>query len=209
MRVALLGATGRTGRHVLTTLLDHGHDVVVLVRDPTALGTHADEVEVVTGDSRDAAVLARLVGGADAVLSALGPSGREPALHRDTATALTEVMGRSGVHRFVGISGAGVDAPGDQKSRRDRLISTLLQRLGGQVVTDKPAELAVWLGSPLRWTLVRPPRLNDGPATGRVEHHAHRSARRTTMTRADLGLFVVRVLEEDLYPRQAPLVANA
>ena len=42
MRVAVLGSTGETGREVVTALLDAGHIVTALVRDPTRLPvTHA------------------------------------------------------------------------------------------------------------------------------------------------------------------------
>ena len=37
MRVAVLGATGETGREVVTALLDAGHTVTALVRDPARL----------------------------------------------------------------------------------------------------------------------------------------------------------------------------
>jgi uncharacterized protein YbjT (DUF2867 family) len=35
MKVALTGATGYIGSHVLTELQDHGHEVTALVRDDT------------------------------------------------------------------------------------------------------------------------------------------------------------------------------
>ncbi|MDT0166425.1 NAD(P)H-binding protein [Actinotalea sp. AC32] len=207
MRIALLGATGRTGAHVLDRALDAGHEVTALVRDPARLARR-DGVEVVVGDARDRDALARLVAGADVVVSALGPVAKDPTLHQETARTLVEVMTAAGVRRFVGISGAGVDVPGDRKSRRDRLISALIQRVGGAVVADKPAELAVWVSSGLDWTLVRPPRLVDGPATGRVEHDAHRSPRRTRITRADLARFLVDQVTDSRYLGAAPLVAE-
>ncbi|NCV23222.1 MAG: hypothetical protein EBV45_14930, partial [Chloroflexi bacterium] len=36
MRIAVLGATGRTGRHVVRHAIDAGHSVNALFRDPTA-----------------------------------------------------------------------------------------------------------------------------------------------------------------------------
>lgn len=210
MKLALIGATGRTGAHALTTALDRGHDVTVLVRDPERLPAPARErVRVVVGDSTEPAVLAALASGTDAVVSALGPTGRQPDLHTRTARALVDIMSADGPRRFVGVSGAGIDVPGDRKAGKDKVISWLIRTLGGDVVKDKPAEYAVWAASGLDWTLVRPPRLVDGPATGRLEHDAHHSTRSTQITRADLGAFLVTTIEDDLYPQKAPFVATA
>ncbi|WNV75900.1 NAD(P)H-binding protein [Geodermatophilus sp. DSM 44513] len=207
MRVAVLGATGRTGRPLVAELLRRGHDVSVLVRDPEKLGDLAASVRVVTGSSRDAAALTELVTGADAVVSALGPSGKDTTLHRETAAVLVPVMQRAGVERFVGVSGAGIDVPGDRKSPSGRVISFLIQRLGGAAVADKRAEHEVWAASDRDWTLVRPPRLTEGRGSGAVEHHASTSARSTSLDRADLAAFLADCVEQHLYPRQAPLVA--
>jgi putative NADH-flavin reductase len=204
-----LGATGRTGRPLVEELLRRGHDVTVLVRDPARLGLLAEQVTVVRGDSRDREALRATVAGADAVVSALGPTAKEGSLHTDTARALVEVLPAAGVKRFVGVSGAGMDVPGDRKSPSAKVVSALMQRFGGPVVKDKPAEYEVLAASDLDWTLVRPPRLLDGPATGRVEHHAHQSTRSTKIKRADLATFLADVLEQGLYVRQAPFVAAA
>ncbi|WP_375426379.1 NAD(P)-dependent oxidoreductase [uncultured Friedmanniella sp.] len=203
--VTLLGATGRTGRLVAAELRRRGHAVVVVVRDADRAPA-ADRV--VVGDVRDPAVLEQAVDGVDAVISALGPVKGEPHLHRDLAAALVPVLERQGVPRYVGVSGAGVTLAEDRKSRRDRAISAVMVVVGRATVADKAAEIAAWAQSDVVWTLVRPPRLGDGPATGRVEHHAHTSPRSTAITRVDLAAFLVDCLEQDLYPRQAPLVAD-
>lgn len=82
MRIAVIGATGRTGRPLVEELLRRGHSVSVFVRDPAKLGELAGKVAVVTGDSRDREKLATLLAGADAVVSALGPTAKEGSLHR-------------------------------------------------------------------------------------------------------------------------------
>jgi len=209
VKIAVIGATGRTGRPLVAELLRRGHTVTVLVRDPAKLGNTDQPVQMVTGDSRTRADLDRLVVGADAVVSALGPAAKETSLHTETATVLIEAMRAAGVRRFVGVSGAGIDVPGDQKSVSAKVISKAIQTLGGEVVKDKPAEHAVYAASDLAWTLVRPPRLVDGDATGRLEHDAHRSTKSTKITRADLAAFLADVVEQDLYERQAPFVATA
>jgi len=203
--VAVLGATGATGRLLVEELVRRGHQVAALTR--TAPSGGASTVRWVKGDARDPAALADLVRGADAVVSALGPRTGDRSLHREVAPHLVAAMQAAGVRRFVGVSGAGIDVPGDRKSTRDRLISALVQRLGGEAVRDKTVEREVLASSDLEWTLVRPPRLVDGPASGQVEHDAHRSPRRTSLSRADLAAFVADLVERPDYVRQAPLVA--
>ena len=164
---------------------------------------------MVVGDSRDTKAVAELLQGAEAVVSALGPTAKEPSLHQDTTRVLIEAMRAAGVARFVGVSGAGIDVPGDRKSRRDQVISWLVRRLGGAVPADKAADYELWAASDRDWTLVRAPRLNEGAPTGAIEHDAHRSARSTLITRADLAAFLADLAANDRYVRQAPLVANA
>ncbi|WP_367650781.1 NAD(P)H-binding protein [Nocardioides sp. zg-1308] len=98
---------------------------------------------------------------------------------------------------------------GDQKSLSARMISKAIQTFGGDVIKDKPAEYEVYAASNLDWTLVRPPRLVDGAATGRLEHFAHRSTRSTPVVRADLAAFVADVIDQGSYVRQAPFFATA
>lgn len=209
MNVTVLGATGRTGTPLVLELLRRGHTVTALVRDPAKLGAGADQIRVVVGDSTDPTTVAEALRGAEAVVSALGPTGKEPDLHTRTAHALTEAMPAAGVARFIGVSGAGIDVPGDRKGAKDKVISFLLQRLGGAVVADKPREYAVFAASDLDWTLVRAPRLTDRSATGRIAHNAHVPGRVSSIPRADLAAFLVDVLDSHLHSRQAPFVSTA
>lgn len=208
MNIAVLGATGRTGTPLVAELLRRGHSVTALVRTPDRLGANRDKVRVVTGPCADPAALDQLLDGADAVISALGPTKKEPSLHSETARALVQAMPLHQVRRFVGISGAGIDVPGDRKGPRDKAISFLIQKLGGAIVADKPAEYRAFAASDLDWTLVRPPRLLDGPATGKVVHDAHSPGRSSSIRRADLASFLVDVVDGDLYKRQAPFVSQ-
>jgi nucleoside-diphosphate-sugar epimerase len=209
MKIAVLGGTGRTGRLLLAELMRRGHTVTALVRNPDRLPPETG-VTVVVGDSRDQRALAELMAGADVVVSALGPSSsKETTLQRDTASAVIEAMRAAGVSRYVGVSAAGIDVPGDKKSRRDRFISWLAQHLSGPVAQDKAGEYELWAASDRDWTLVRVPRLVDSAPTAAVEHDAHRSARSTKLSRADAAAFLADLAENGNYPRQAPLVANA
>ena len=74
-RVILFGASGKLGRHVLDRALAAGHEVTVLVRDPSKLpGDTRSRVAVHTGDLNvlEAAQLAQLIDGHDALINCAG-----------------------------------------------------------------------------------------------------------------------------------------
>lgn len=74
MRIALTGATGFIGSHVLTELRDHGHEVVALVRDDAGAATAAAHgAQPVVVDLHDRAAVARLLADTDGAVHTASP----------------------------------------------------------------------------------------------------------------------------------------
>lgn len=71
MKIVLYGATGRAGSRILTELLGRDHEVVAVVRHPDNLAPN-DGLTVVQGDLSGAEAIAEAIGGAQAVVSAMG-----------------------------------------------------------------------------------------------------------------------------------------
>jgi uncharacterized protein YbjT (DUF2867 family) len=99
-KIAVAGATGRVGRHVVDLLRAEGHKVVAISR--------SNGVDVITGDG-----LAEALAGVECVIdAATGPSPDQEAATRFFTTAarnLQEVGERSGVKRIVVVSIIGTD----------------------------------------------------------------------------------------------------
>ena len=73
MRLAVFGATGRTGKLLVEQALNAEYDVTAFVR-PRSLGKLTikhERLTVVQGDATDAAAVERAVNGADAVVSVM------------------------------------------------------------------------------------------------------------------------------------------
>jgi nucleoside-diphosphate-sugar epimerase len=106
MKVALTGATGFIGSHVLTELLKHGHEVTALVRDDT----QADTVAVrgatpVVVDLYDRPAVARLLGNADGAIHTASPGDATSAnLDSAVADAVIDAFGGAG-KPYLQISG--------------------------------------------------------------------------------------------------------
>jgi putative NADH-flavin reductase len=72
MKIVLYGATGKAGSRILTELLERGHEVVAVVRNPDKLAPN-DGLTVQQGDLSSVEAIAEAIGGAQAVISAYGP----------------------------------------------------------------------------------------------------------------------------------------
>ncbi|MDW4500237.1 NAD(P)H-binding protein [Sulfitobacter sp. D35] len=75
--IAVFGATGKTGRHVVRHALDRGYKVRALARRPEQLAIPDERLTVIKGDFEDIPALADTVNGAAYVICcAGGPSGK-------------------------------------------------------------------------------------------------------------------------------------
>ena len=74
MRVTVFGASGKIGSLVVDDLLTRGHGVTAYVRDPGKLNISHPNLITVVGELSDPDRIRQAVRGADAVISALGPS---------------------------------------------------------------------------------------------------------------------------------------
>ena len=203
MKLAILGGTGKTGAHLVRQALAAGHALRVLARDPLKVPLRHDRLTVVTGDAANRPDLQRLLEGVDAVVSALGAvKGQQDICSRATAAVLAV-----GARRYVVTSGAGIDVPGDEKDLAGRIISRLIRLASPAVFADKVREFSLLKASTCDWTVVRPPRLVDSPATGkyRVDLKASPGSK---LARADLAHFLLACATDQLHVRQAPFIAN-
>lgn len=72
-KAVIFGATGYAGSRIVTELLAAGHDVVAVARSTDGIQPR-DGLTVVQGSVADAAVVERVVEGADVIVSALPPA---------------------------------------------------------------------------------------------------------------------------------------
>ena len=113
MNVTLTGATGFIGSHVLTELLEHGHEVTALVRgDAQADIVAARGATPAVVDLRDRTGVASLLGSADAAIHTASP-GDATSADLDSAVADAAIDAFAGSGRpYIHISGAWVYGSG-------------------------------------------------------------------------------------------------
>lgn len=207
MRVAVLGASGRSGSAAVQHALAAGHDVVSVVRDQARApaGTM-----IAVADARDTAALAEAIHGAGAVVSCVGHvAGQDdPALLRDGAAALVEAMAVASVQRLVAISAAAAYVAGDDPVSRF-LAKPLLERILKANNVDTRAMEDVIRTSSTEWTLLRPSRLVTGEGSPRYRSGIERAVWWHYNTRFDtVGRAAIDALARSDWSRHAIFITG-
>ena len=204
MNLLIFGATGGTGRQLVTQALAQGHTVNAFVRQPAGLQLSHANLWVMQGDVLDYVAVQRAVPGHDAVLSALGAPGNQKGTLRSTGTRhILQAMEESNVRRFICLTTLGM---GDSKVALPWVYTYLLVPLFlRRAFADSEIQEDYIRQSHADWTIARPAALTDGPPTGHYQHGfpATTKGLRMKISRADVAGFMLRQLHDPTYLRQA------
>jgi putative NADH-flavin reductase len=207
VKLALLGATGGVGREVLSQAVAAGHLVTAVVRNPAKLPAHVGVVRQDLANPNNE-VLADALRDAEAVISAVGPNrAAQAGIVAPATAAIAHAMDSAGIRRLVVISAApvGVVASKPHPSRYDPgddllmryLLSPLIRRLFDRHYSDLAAMEDLLRDGSLDWTAIRPPRLTNGPLTGRYRTAIDRNVRHgLTISRPAVAHLMLTVLQQ-------------
>lgn len=229
MHFLLLGATGRTGKHVVSELLSQGHTAVALVRTPGSLPARPG-LTLVTGSplSKDdirscltaapglspsaAIITLNTVRKSDSPFAAqLSP----PRFLADSCANVCEVLEQAGIHRIVVMSTAGVgDSWGNLPwlSKAFMGWTNIKYALEDHGLVDKEIRT-----TKMDWTLVRAVRLdfNDSktPDDKKTEVETLGSSGvgmgvSDSVTLTSVARFLVKVTVGELFVKEAVVVRN-
>jgi hypothetical protein len=206
MKVLVIGAAGRTGRHAVRMLLERGDNVTAFVRNLSAITERSDRLRVVHGDARDSAAIDGAVQSQDAVLSALGggplrKSDLQEVFMRNLVTAMT----MRGVRRLVNLSAwgsGGASVPPANLFARYFFLPIVLRH----VLADKRRGEAHLFASTLDYVNVCPAFLKDGPALDGVKASLDGRGLKQFMHREDLAEFMVAQLTDNAWVRKCVMV---
>jgi putative NADH-flavin reductase len=219
MKLTIFAATGGIGGQLLQQALAAGHDVTAVVRSPEKLLPSRNGTRVVQSDLArpEPAALESAVAGADAVLSGLGPRPMaDTGVAAEGTRAIVRAMQETGVRRILVVSAAPnstVPSPGRPNPPRHDpgegfFMRNLFTPLVKVVLRQRYGDLALMEDllreSELDWTVFRPPRLTNGPLTGRYRTAFGQNLRRGALiSRADVADAMLTALDQPETIRQA------
>ena len=150
--IVVAGATGFLGRHIAKALVDGGHKVIALGRDPQKAASvpELEGLEARRGDVTDPSSLTGVLEGADAVVGAVQFPNHPievprkgltyDAYDRQGTENLIEEAKRAGVKRYVYLSGAGARVTSDKTWYRAKgLAESAIQDSGLEYAIVRPS----------------------------------------------------------------------
>lgn len=217
MKIALIGATGFVGAAVLEELLQRGHQVTALARNPAKLPAR-EGLTVIAADVQDSAQVAQAIEGQDALVSAFNPGWDHPDLYAQFQSGSRAILAgakRAGLQRVLVVGGAGslyvapnvqlVDTPSFKEHVPPNIVP------GAQAARDLLTELRG--ETTLDWVMLSPPAfLKPGARSGNYRVGAENllmdGEQPAGITVADLAVAIVDEIEAPRHHRARFTVAH-
>jgi len=215
MRICVVGASGKLGKHMVRHALDRGYEVVAVCREKSVgkLAEFEGRINIVPGATDDSDVIKRAVAGCDGVLVVLVPRG----VHGYSSGTAQAVLDHAGPGaRLVFSCGWHITLDGqDVYSWRIKALVNVagrLARLARVVDLDDQVEACQRIfASDTRWTVVRGSDLEEGDSQGLPvwSRHVGDPVLESNITRrVAFALFMVDALENDDLVHEAPAIVG-
>jgi biliverdin reductase / flavin reductase len=212
MKVAIIGANGKTGYQTILKALDLGHEVTAVVRNPASVRLSHERLQVKRADIMSGPTsLAAALAGQEAVISAVGTSSglnKVVTLYSKGTANIVQAMKRQGVQRLICISSIGIDREHDPNISfvfQDVLFPLIFSNSA----TDMRAMEQAVSASGLTWTVVRPAGLVNRLPTWEYRIAIGPSLPRCyIISRADVADFMVKALADEKYYCQTVALAS-
>ncbi len=209
-KIALFGASGRTGQHFLALALENGFEVKALVRNPKSIRQASPKLEVYSGDVLHIDDVRKVIEDSDIVVSLFGHVKGSPEwLQTDGTKNIVQAMKENDVKRIISLSGGGLPFPEkDEPKFADKFIRIIMKLFVPKILNDAIEHHEVLKSSGLNWTIVRGPRLTNDEKTGDYRVGWVGVNASTKISRSDLADFILSQVDDEKFNFQMPFVSN-
>lgn len=211
MKIAIFGGSGKAGQYILNELLNTGHTIKSLVRNPAKINKFKKfkNLEIIQGDVLCKNDVLKTITNTDVVIVTIGHQKNSPPnLQLESIKIIREVMQKYSIKRILVLTGAGVYTNQDKPKIIDHLFKGLIKIIDPIRLKDAEDMVKFLTNSQLNWTIVRT--------------HIHHSYKCNTMnigylgdkniklfcSRDNIAKFFAKSIEENLYIKDSPVISD-
>lgn len=210
MKLAIFGATGGTGKQLVSQALTEGNIVIAYIHNPSKLEIKHECLTIIEGELTDKTAIERVVSKVDAVISVLGPRGDSSS--KPITQGMQNVilaMEKQNVRRLIISSTLSVSDPEDLPDYKSRFLINLVKLINRSAYDEIISVGKVVRSSNLDWTIIRLSLLNNNPKSGKVKvGYLGRKEVGLKISRADIADFMLKQVQDKKYIRKAPAISN-
>jgi len=207
MNTTVFGANGNVGQFVVKELVERGHSVVAATHNTNPF-ENLEQIKTVEVDVFDSNSVNNAVNGSNAVISCLGSWGTQSKkILTEGMKAIIPAMEATKITRIVTVTGAAAKLPDEDFGPIDSINRKVLRLVAKQVVDDGEQHLRLLQQSPLAWTSLRSPVMNNfGQFTYKLTSNSPLPTQ--TINRQAVACALVDLVESKEHLKQAPFIAR-
>lgn len=207
IKIAILGGGGRTGKYLITQLIEKGYHINVLLRKPETFQIKSPLIKIIEGDALNFTAVTKLINGCQAVISTVGQRPGEPLVAAQATENVLRAVTTFGVKRYLLVAGLNIDTPFDKKGHKT-IIATDWMKLNYPVIQeDRQKAYSLLVNSNVNWTLVRVPFIEFSNAKGNVAADLN-DCLGDKINAGNIARFLIEQLFDNSYHNQAPFIYN-
>ncbi len=211
MKIAVFGATGGIGKHIITQALTKGYEVNAYVRNTNKITEKHENLTIFVGQVDDFNSIKSCITGCEVVINALGISMKPNVNDTSSIVAHTNIikaMNELSIKRFIDWSTPSIPFENDKKS-----IITVVPPILASIFLPKAKKVLVNVAeqvitSNLDWTIVRFMAPKNTQYTGKVKVGFGDVKMSFNISRADIAYFMLKQVENNEFIGSMPIIGS-
>jgi putative NADH-flavin reductase len=207
-KIAIIGGTGKVGRHITTNAIQKGYKVRMLVRNPERLLCKDAKIEIVEGQIQDIENIQELLKDCKIVINTFGQSTKEEPLYSKVTKNILKVMKDLNISRYIGVSGGSLTINDDKKSILNRFEAKMFELLFPKMMEVKKLEWEILFNDKhIHWTLIRLPFVKDSFKSNYIKESLT-DMPGTKIANQDIASFIIEHINNPKYIHKAPFISH-
>jgi nucleoside-diphosphate-sugar epimerase len=203
MKIAVIGACGKTGSLVCQEAYSRGYDVIGFTRAECGI----PGIKYVIGDGLILSDLEKAIIGADIVISTVGHVKlKEPYIQTKITKNIIKICQENNINKIISMTGTGVRVPKDKISLIEKVLNGVLLIIDKNRVEDGILHAKELNNSNLSFVILRVLKLSNSKYLQKYMLSEHGPAK-NFINRVTAAKILVDLIELDVWDKKSPIVS--